>query len=75
MHTHFKAAVDDSDEGTGDVEAPLDLSDAALHVRAAESFRKENERKRDQKKLQRHIAEQLWGGLLRDDSIVTGLSP
>lgn len=59
--THFKAAIEDSGEGAGDIEAPLDLSDAALHIRAAKSFRKENKCKRDQKELQRHIVEQLSG--------------
>lgn len=59
MSTHFKTAIDNSDEGTGDIEAPLDLSDTALHICSAQSFRKENKCKGDQKKLQRHIVEHL----------------
>lgn len=30
IHTHFKAAIYDSDERAGDIKAPLNLSDAAL---------------------------------------------
>lgn len=70
-HTHFKAAVYHSDEGAGDIKAPLDLSDAALHVGATKSFGEEYERKGDQKKLQRHV-EYLLGEPLWDDNIRTG---
>lgn len=57
--THFKAAIYNSDEGTGDIEAPLDLSDAALHIGSTKRFRKEYKCKRDQKQLWRHISEYL----------------
>lgn len=36
--THLKAAINDPDERAGDVEAPLNLSDGALHVGSAEGF-------------------------------------
>ena len=37
-HTHLKAAIDHPDKGTGDIEAPLDLGDGALHVGSTKSF-------------------------------------
>lgn len=50
--THLEAAVDDADEGAGDVEAPLDLGDGALHVRAAEGFGEVHKRQRGQEELE-----------------------
>lgn len=54
-HTHFKTAIDDSNERTGDIKAALDLSDGALHIGSAEGFGEVNECQGDQKKLQTHI--------------------
>ena len=56
MPTHFKAAVDDSDEGAGDVEAPLDLSDGALHAAAPEGFGKVHEGEGGQEELGNHTS-------------------
>lgn len=50
--THFEAAVDDSNQGAGDVESPLDLSDGALHVGSTEGFCKIYERQRNQEELE-----------------------
>lgn len=54
MPTHLKTAINDPDERAGDVEAPLYLSDGALHVGSTEGFGEVNKRQGDQEKLQRH---------------------
>lgn len=53
--THFKTAIDDPNERTGDIEAALDLSDGALQIGSAEGFGEVNKCQGDQKKLQKHI--------------------
>lgn len=52
--THFKAAIYDTDEGAGDVEAPLDLCDGALHVGPPKGFGKVCKRHGEQEELETH---------------------
>lgn len=50
-HTHFKTAIYDTNEGAGDIKAPLNLGDGALHIGSAEGFGKEYKRHRSQEEL------------------------
>lgn len=52
MHTHFKAAIDGSCEGAGDIKAPLNLSDGAFHVGATKGFGEEYEWQRCHEELE-----------------------
>lgn len=54
QHTHFKAAIYNSNEGAGDIKAPFNLCDGALHIGSTKGFGKIYKSQRDQEELETH---------------------
>lgn len=64
-HTDLKAAINDSYEGAGDVKAPLNLGDGALHVGTTEGFGEIDEGHGGQEELE-GTCKSLLGEVLLD---------